>query len=1219
MFGGNCSENMKKIVVKLLCFAWIAILFSGCATYSEQIGKKFVDEKPTTQSEVLHEIVALGNFAATDESTVQIAKAVKDYLETSPNKTLLFLGDYGNVQQATTWMNLAAKSNISTVFLPGDQDWDNGLDTLYHQKKQIDSLNENSSYLPNDYLPIQEQQVSNEITLIAIDSEWFIQNWDEHTAMNKQSFLKKREDFFDEFDRLINKNQNKITVVAMHHPLFSNGENGGYFSAKDHLFPFKKIPLPVAGTLINFFRKTSGANPADTQYSLYQKLTTRLKTITKNQSQVVFLSAHENNLQYIETEGIKQIVSGAATQKDEARSVQPTSYTVGNFGFASLKVYKNNTVDVALHQLIDKELKTTFSKTIIQPEWFNNVYGNVDQASVKTSIYPEKKVNKSNTYTFLFGEHYRKIYGTEVEAKVADFTTLKGGLTPLYSFADNKSHALVAEDKAGKQYLFRKLGKSSQQFLQSDIFKDTYVKDQLKNTFLVNFADDYYTTMHPYAPLVLKHLSKNIALYHADPQLVYLPKQEALGKYNEAYGDDLFMMEARPNTSQSSLESFGNGERIISTKEMLLYLEGGSGYKVDSEMYLRARYFDFLIGDWDRNPNQWLWVEKNIEGVKTFQPISRDHDQAFVKIDGKLIMVANRLNPLKHIHHYRMKFPNPRWITKSAFPLDRILLQQTTKDEWEKVAIEVVNQLNNEVIDEAFKQLPAPVYEQYTTDIVNILKSRRDHLVPFTEKYYHTLFKNAVFVATNAVDSLHIETFKDEVKIKHFIHLTANDSLINSYKYLPNTTKELWVYGLDGNDKITVQGDRSKIKIKLIGGRDNDTYTIDTKNKVKVFDYHSEENTLKNTTNAKVILKDQYALNQYDFRKVPLNLLAVLPDVGYNRDNGVLLGLNAIYTVNKFNQNPYSQKHQFRIRYSFATSGVMAAYNGSFKDYSNTGFWVVEALATTNNFTRNFFGKTNFEKYDKELFKDNYYRVRTSEFEFKPGYEWKGRNGSSFLIGAAYESVKIEETHNRLIDEQLLTGLFDTYKRTNYLGGRLKYQFENYDDTQEPTIGFGFSLLYGNRFFTDDLNKNHQYIKSKLNFVVPLSNNKKLTWSSTYLLETVFGNQYHFYQSASIGANNGMRGFRQYRFIGNTAFVTSNDLRYKMSQIQNSVVPLSYGIYIGYDTGRIWNTYDPNAKWQHSYGAGLWLNTLNSLTAHGGIFGSKEETVLVSFGLGFKF
>ena len=347
-----------------------------------------------------------------------------------------------------------------------------------------------------------------------------------------------------------------------------------------------------------------------------------------------------------------------------------------------------------------------------------------------------------------------------------------------------------------------------------------------------------------------------------------------------------------------------------------------------------------------------------------------------------------------------------------------------------------------------------------------------------------------------------------------------------------------------------------------------------------MFDYHSEKNILKNVNGTKVVLKNQYALNQFEFRKVPLNLFYYFARCRYNRDNGVLLGINGIYTVNKFNQNPYSQKHQFRIRYSFATSGITAAYNGSFKNYSNNGFWVIEALATTNNFTRNFFGKTNFDTYNKHLFKNNYYRVRTSEFEFKPGYEWKGRNGSSFLIGVAYESVKIEETRNRLIDEQLLTELFDTYKRTNYFGGRLKYQFENYDDIQEPTIGLGFSLLYGNRFFTDDFDKNHQYLKSKLNFVVPISNNKKLTWSSTYLVEKVFGSHYHFYQSASIGSNNGMRGFRQFRFTGNTAFVSSNDLRYKMSQIQNSVVPLSYGIYLGYDIGKIWNKYDPDARWQ---------------------------------------
>src|SRR5690606_8232434 len=139
-------------------------------------------------------------------------------------------------------------------------------------------------------------------------------------------------------------------------------------------------------------------------------------------------------------------------------------------------------------------------------------------------------------------------------------------------------------------------------------------------------------------------------------------------------------------------------------------------------------------------------------------------------------------------------------------------------------------------------------------------------------------------------------------------------------------------------------------------------------------------------------------------------------------------------------------------------------------------------------FTRNFFGVDNLAVYDKSAFRDNYYRVRTSQMELKPAYEWKGRNGSSFLIGATYESTKIEKTNNRLIDEQLFTQLNDSYNTTDFVGTRLKYQFENYDNTQEPTVGLGFMLLFGNRFFVDDFNKTHQYLNSKLNFVVPISN-----------------------------------------------------------------------------------------------------------------------------------
>src|SRR5690606_26058250 len=371
-------------------------------------------------------------------------------------------------------------------------------------------------------------------------------------------------------------------------------------------------------------------------------------------------------------------------------------------------------------------------------------------------------------------------------------------------------------------------------------------------------------------------------------------------------------------------------------------------------------------------------------------------------------------------------------------------------------------------------------------------------------------------------------------------------------------------YGLDDDDHITVSGEKSPIKLKLIGGRNKDVDDVHTTTSTTIFDYKSKNNTFVNTQNTKTILRDQYQLNQYDYRKTPITVFSLLPDVGYNKDNGVMLGVNGTLTINKFNQNPYTQKHQFGVKYDFATSGLLATYKGSFKDYSRSGFWTVEGLMTSSNFSQNFFAKENLDTYDQDKYNDNYYRVRTSQFEIKPPYEWKGRNGSSLLVGTTIESTNVINTHNLLIDEQLVTELNDSYNRTDYWGARLYYHFENYDNTYEPKTGLSFSFLYGTRFLTDDFEQNNQYLHSKLNFVIPLTRNQKLTWSSSYLVEKVFGS-YHFYQAASIGQNNGLRGYRQQRFIGDGSFVTSQDIRFKMEQITNSVLPLSYGIYAGYD------------------------------------------------------
>ncbi|WLD24985.1 metallophosphoesterase [Flavobacterium dauae] len=1224
-------------IAKISVFALIIYLFNACASFHEQIGKDFSRDMITNESKgkLLHEIVVVGDAGNANEvKGQQLLQTVKNYLQQNNNdKTLLFIGD--NIyplgmpladdknrslaeEKLNAQINLAKNVNGKTIFLAGNHDWYHGLEGLTEQKNYVESKLGKKSFLPKKYDAIDSYEVNDQLTIITVDSEWFIQNWDKYPNINEESVVKTREDFFEEFRSLINKNQNKVTVVAIHHPIITNGSHGGYFSFRNHIFPYKNVPLPLLGTISNYLRKTSGASPADIQYTYYRMLVDRLTTLTKNQEQVVFVSGHEHNLQYIEHNGIKQLISGAGSKTEEARSVQPTSYSIGSLGFATLKIYADNNVDVALRKITNEGNDIVFQKTIMSPDNYNKKFLPVTQSTTQASVYPLKATQKSKTYKFLFGQHYRSIYGTNVNAPVADLDNLYGGLKPIISGGGNQSLSLRLEDKEGKQYVMRGLRKSSKQFLQSAIFKNTYIEDKLEDTYVLDFIDDYYTTSHPYTAFILGQLSDAVNLYHTNPKLFYVPKQDALGKYNETYGDELYMIEERPHKSQANISSFGNGDDIISTQDLLSNLEKDEKYKVDDKMYLRARIFDFLIGDWDRHADQWRWVEKKVGDKIVFQPIPRDRDQAFAKIDGNLLHLLNKLNPLRHMQTFKENYGKPRWITKSAFPLDKVFLQNTTLKDWQATAQEVVNGINDKVIEDAFNSLPKEIRNQYSNDIIEILKERRSKLVAFSSKYYKELFKYGIVVGTNKKDRFVVNTFKDKITVDYFRTKKSGDEFIQTYTYFPKTTKELWIYGLDDDDEMQVTGEKSPIHLKLIGGRNNDIYNISGKTSAKVFDYRSKPITVKNKKNTRLVLRDQYNLNQYDYRKAPLNVLTILPDAGYNRDNGVMLGINGIYTIKKFNQNPYSQKHQLRLKYNFATSGIFTSYKGSFKDYSNTGFWAIEALATSVNFTKNFFGSDNLDSYNHELFEDNYYRVRTSQLEFKPSYEWKGRNGSSFLVGATYESTKIVKTNGRLIDEELLTHLFDTYTRKHFLGARLKYQFENYDNDQEPTVGLGFMTLFGTRYYMDDFSKSHQYLNTKLNFVVPISNNKKLTWSSTYLFEKIFGDDYHFYQAASIGSNNGLRGYRQQRFIGHTAFITSQDIRYKMKHITNGIIPLSYGIYAGYDTGRIWNKYTANDTWYHSYGGGLWLNALDSFTAHAGIFTSKENS-LVSFGIGFTF
>lgn len=1227
--------NYKVKQLLFLCSA--LVLLNSCATFHQQEGAKLAQaiSPINTDKNINHKFILIGDGGnANDSVSDPNFRFLKQRIsQADKNSTVLFLGD--NIypkglpdslnphrKQALEILNkqldLVKDFKGNTVFLAGNHDWYSGLEGLIDQKNYvISALNNKKAFMPRKYESIDKIEINEDITLITIDSEWFIQDWNKYEYINKDSEIRNREDFFEEFKSLINKNQNKVTLVAIHHPLFSGGDHAGYFSFRKHIFPFKNIPLPVLGSAINYLRKTTGASPADMQYKLYQSLIKRLKTIAMNQDQVIFISGHDHNLQYIEQDGVKQIISGSASKIEEARAIEPISFSIGKFGYGVLDVYDDKETELSFYATENNEENLVFQRSIYKEEPYAKVYSPVVETHRKGSIYSYEKTQKNKFYKFLFGDHYRSIYGIDINAPIVNLDTIFGGLKPTISGGGNQSMSLRLEDANGKEYVMRGVKKNASQFLQTAVFKDVYVKEKLRKTYVLSFVEDFYTTSHPYVPFIMADFANAANLYHTNPKLYYVPKQNALGKYNESYGNELYMIEERPSSSQIDAPDFGNPIDIVSTQEVLQNIEKDSKYRVDEQMYLRARIFDFLIGDWDRHADQWRWSEFKEGDYTVYRPIGRDRDQAFAKIDGKLLKLIMYSPAMRHMQNFSGKFGRTRWMNKTAFPLDKVFLQNMKLEDWQKTAEEIVGSISDEVIVEAFSKMPAEVLNSETLQIQEILKERRSNLVDFTQKYYNELMKYGIVTATDKGNQIKIETLKDKVVINVVHKKKSGDEIIQSYSYDPKITKEVWVYGLNEEDIFDVQGEKSPILLRLIGGENHDYYNISSKNRVRIYDYKSKMNSIVSGKNTKTILRDNYDLNSYDYRNAPINTFTLIPDLNYNKDNGVMLGFNANLTSQKFIFHPFSHQHNLRAKIDFATSGTIVEYLGKFKNNTRSWYYQIDAIATTSNFSQNYFGYGNETGYNRDLFKINYNRVRTAQYNFKPSYNYMGRNGGNFLVGPTFESVKIMNTNDRFIDKNLESDN-ETYKSQAFYGLQAKYEFENYNHKSNPSLGLGFLLHYAVRANTKNFDDNHSAITSKLHVLFPLIYSNLVTMETSFYGKTIIGNGYHFYQAADLGSNTFLRGYRQNRFVGRTAFAQSTNVNFKISDWNDGIIPISYGGFVGYDYGRVWQDFENSDKWHSSYGGGLWMNIIETITLKVNIFKSSED-VMFTFGLGVGF
>ena len=488
-------------------------------------------------------------------------------------------------------------------------------------------------------------------------------------------------------------------------------------------------------------------------------------------------------------------------------------------------------------------------------------------SSVDTTKYKvieaSKNYNKDLSYQKKWGTHYRKEWGTPVKVRIANLDTLAGGLIPYQSGGGRQSKSLRLKDKDGREYVLRSVDKSFGKALP-EIYQGTFIE---------SIINDQVTIGHPYGPLTIPTLADAAGVYHTNPQLVFIPEQPALDSFNKDFGNQLYMLEQRPDENWETAANFGNSKNIIGTEKMLEELLEDNDHHVDQLAYVRARLFDFFIGDWGRHEDQWRWASFKNDNEKIFKPIPRDRDQAYTKFDGSWLKTAIAVADLNHLQSFDNTIKDVTTYGFTARNLDRRVANEPSLKQWIGIAKDLQHSLTDAVIEQAIKQLPGEVFTISGKDIIEKLRSRRSHLVEYATTYYKFLAKEVDIVGSDKKELFQVNRINDnETLVKVYklkVEGDSTDKLIYERKFYSTETSEIRLYGMNSDDVFVVKGNTSKgILIRIIGGGGDDLLedsSIVAGRRKLTHVYDNDKNSFEPAAETRLHISNDSVLNNYQY------------------------------------------------------------------------------------------------------------------------------------------------------------------------------------------------------------------------------------------------------------------------------------------------------------------------------------------------------------------
>ncbi|MBC7874690.1 MAG: BamA/TamA family outer membrane protein, partial [Ferruginibacter sp.] len=791
-----------------------------------------------------------------------------------------------------------------------------------------------------------------------------------------------------------------------------------------------------------------------------------------------------------------------------------------------------------------------------------------------------KQYNKNSFQQWLWGKHYRKDWVTPVTVRTIDLDTVNGGLTAYEKGGGRQSKTLRLRNAAGKEYVLRSNDKSFGKALP----------EKYRGTFIEDIIDGQVSIAQPYSAITIPGMAAAAGIYHTNPQIVYVPSQKALGEFDKDFGNDLYLFEQRPDENWEEAPNFGNSKKIVSTEKMLENIFSDNDNRADQAGFVRARLFDMFIGDWGRHEDQWRWATIEEGDKKFYKPIPRDRDQVYTKFDGALLSIGISAAGAGHLETFGKDIKNVATYNYPARNLDRQIANEPSKEQWITIAKDLQQSLTDKVIEESVKQLPPEVFPLSGNEIIRKLKSRRDKLVEFATDYYSFLAREVDIVGTHDSEFFEIRSVSPaETEISIYDINKEGQPKKNPFysrKFLSTETNEIRIYGLTGNDQYAINtGAANRIKIRIIGGPGKDVY-IST-GAVRVDIYDNGDNDFTKLDGPKKHLSENPFIHLYNYTGFNYDKKGPGPVLSYNSEDHIYVGLKYEIEKQQWRKQPFGYQHELAARYSISEGAFSFGYNSIFT--SLIGNWDLH-LNADYDLVRwtNFFGIGNETLRGKE--NRDFNRVRSKEFYAGAGIERTFAGYHYAGLTAFYQMVEILDDPGRFITKQ--TPSFISFDQKKFGGAKLNYRYQKLDNGAVPTRGIKF---VADLSFMQNLEQSDSTVanfSSAINIYIPLSK------SFVFALKTggaALTGKPEFYQLNKLTGSKTLRGYRKYRFYGESMFYNQAELQF-IRNVKTYLFSGKAGLIALYDIGRVWQPGESSGTWHYGYGGGIMLAPFNKVS-----------------------